>query len=83
MSYNGRSYHHIIDPDTLMPEDRFLSVTIAAKDSGAADALSTAVFNMDQAEGLAFIESLQDTEALWILPDGSFAESSGWDALRK
>ena len=81
--YNGRSYHHIIDPDTLMPEDRFLSVTIAAKDSGAADALSTAVFNMDQAEGLAFIESLQDTEALWILPDGSFAESSGWEALRK
>ena len=81
--YDGRSYHHIIDPDTLMPEDRYLSVTIAAKDSGIADALSTAVFNMEPDEGLAFIESLQDTEAFWILPDGSAAESSGWDALRK
>ena len=40
--YNGKKYHHIIDKDSLMPEDRFLSVSIQTADSGYADALSAA-----------------------------------------
>lgn len=75
---DGVRYHHIINPDTLMPWDKYLSVTILCRDSAAADALSTAVFNMELEEGQALIESLEDTEALWILPDGSEAESSGF-----
>ena len=75
---DGVRYHHIINPETLMPWNEYLSVTILCGDSAEADALSTAVFNMKLDEGKAFIESLEDTEALWILPDGSEEQSSGF-----
>lgn len=70
------SYHHIIDGDTLFPEHRYLSVSIITADSGRADALSTALFNMDIKEGRAFIEALEGTEAVWVLNDGSVIVSS-------
>ncbi len=78
----GVRYHHIIDPDTLFPEDRYLSVSIIAKDSALADGLSTGVFNMDFDEGLAFIEGLEGVEAMWIMPDRSLKWSSGYEAFR-
>lgn len=55
---DGKNYHHIIDGDTLMPEDRYLSVSVLTEDSGLADALSTALFNMDYEEGKSFVEGL-------------------------
>lgn len=75
---DGVRYHHIINPDTLMPWNEYRSVTILCPDSGRADALSTAVFNMELADGQALIESLDDTEALWVLADGTEVESSGF-----
>lgn len=69
-AYEGRRYHHIIDPDTLMPEDRYLSVTVITEDSGFADALSTSLFNMELGDGLRFVESLDGVEAMWVLSDG-------------
>lgn len=75
----NEKYHHIIDPDTLRPENRFLSVSIITHDSGLADALSTSVFNMDYDEGLKYIEGLKDTECMWIFNDLSNKKSSGWD----
>lgn len=77
---DGKTYHHIINPDTLMPADRYVSVTILCKDSGMADALSTSVFNMTPEDGAALIESLEDTEAMWIYPDGTEAYSSGFES---
>lgn len=74
----GKRYHHIIDPDSLFPEDRYLSVSIVCPDSGLADLLSTALFNLDLDAGKALIESLEATEALWCLPDGSLVRSSGF-----
>ena len=32
-------------------------------------------------DGLALVESLKDTEALWVLSDGSTQRSSGFAAL--
>ena len=77
----GKRYHHIIDPSTLFPADYFAAVTILTEDSGLADALSTAVYNMPQAEGAELIESLEDTEALWIFHDGTLAKSSGFEKM--
>ena len=76
--YDGKKYHHIIDSETLMPESRFLSVTIMTDDSGLADALSTGVFNMELEEGQAFIESMDGVEAIWVLSDKTIIKSSGW-----
>ncbi len=75
---DGKNYHHIIDPDTLMPCDKFMSVSVITTDSGYADALSTTLFLMDYEDGLQLIEATEDTEAMWVLPDGSKKYSSGF-----
>lgn len=76
---NGINYHHIIDPDTLMPGERFLSVSVLCDHSGMGDAISTALFNMDLDEGKALVESLENVEAMWVLPDGTQVYSSGFE----
>lgn len=75
---DGERYCHIIDGDTLMPASYFSSVSVILKDSGIADALSTSVFNMPFEEGLAFVNSLDGVEAIWILHDGSLKYSDGF-----
>ncbi len=77
---DGVQYHHIVNPDTLMPWFEYDSVSILCKDSGIADALSTAVFNMTQEDGQALIESMDGVEAMWLYPDGSEKYSSGFQA---
>lgn len=76
---DGKQYHHIINPETLMPAAYFTSVSIVCKDSGMADALSTAVFNIPYDEGSRKIEELEDVEALWVFPDGTMKQSSGFE----
>ena len=76
--YNGKRYHHIIDAKTLMPSEYYLSVSVLTKDSGLADALSTALFVTPLNESLAFVESLDGVEAMWVMPDGTKAFSSGF-----
>ncbi|MFV0466178.1 MAG: FAD:protein FMN transferase [Lachnospiraceae bacterium] len=80
---DGKQYHHIIDPDTLMPAAYFASVSIVCEDSGLADALSTAVFNLPLEQGEALIESFDGVEALWVELDGTQHESAGFSAYIK
>lgn len=80
---DGKRYHHIIDPDTLMPADFFRAVTIICEDSGMADALSTMLYNMNFEQGYRFIEESPDTEAVWIFTDGDKKYSSGFEPLLK
>ena len=75
---NGERYHHIIDPDTLMPSDYFTAVSIITEHSGMADALSTSVFNMPYEDGLDLIEGQPNTEAIWIMKNGVHKFSSGF-----
>lgn len=77
-TYEGKNYHHIIDPDTLQPENRFLSVTVETENSDYADAMSTALFNMDLEKGVDLVEKTEHLEAMWILPDGSIRTSSNF-----
>lgn len=67
--FEGNRYHHIIDKDTLMPANYFSSITILTKDSGLADALSTALFSMNYEDGRALVDSLENVEAIWIYKD--------------
>lgn len=77
---DGKQYHHLIDPSTLMPSNRFSQVTIICRDSGVGDALSTAVFNMTLEEGLSLISSMEGAEAAWVMNDGSVKYSDGFKA---
>lgn len=78
---NGVRYHHIIDPDTLYPAERYLSVTVISKDSGLCDALSTALFCMSEKDGRSLIESIGNIEVLWVYADGSTSMTDGFSAL--
>lgn len=75
---NGKRYHHIISKDTLMPAEGFLSVSVVCKNSAYGDALSTALFCMTIQDGLALVESMADTEAMWITSGGERYFSSGF-----
>lgn len=76
---DGKRYHHIIDPETLMPAEGFVSVSVLTKDSALGDALSTALFCMSIEDGLSLVEVLDGVEAHWVFPDGSRRVSSGWN----
>lgn len=77
---NGENYHHIIDPETLMPGTRYRSVSVLTDDSGLGDAMSTALFLMDYEEGLELVKSIDNIEAMWVLPDGEQRYSDGFKA---
>lgn len=76
---DGVPYHHIIDPDTNYPAGYWRSVTILCRDSGVADALSTALFTLPQEEGQALLDAFQ-AEAMWARPDGTILYSPGFQA---
>ena len=74
---DGKLYHHIIDPVTLYPASYWRAVTIVCEDSGLADALSTALFLLTQAEGQALLD-VCGAEALWVDADGNLFYSPGF-----
>lgn len=73
----NKKYHHIIDPDTLVPAAYFSSVTIITESSALADALSTALFCMTYEEGLELINSIGGIEVIWIDTEYNVKHTSG------
>ena len=69
--HDGRNYHHIIDPGTLVPADQFISLTIVHPSPFVAEFLTTAAFVLPFESGIGLVESL-GAQGLWILPDGSY-----------
>lgn len=75
---NGTLYHHILDVSTGHPYDNGLAgVTIITKNSVDGDALSTTCFSLGLEDGMALIEELEDTEAIFITTDNEIYTSSG------
>lgn len=77
---DGKIYHHIIDPETLMPSAYWRSVTVVCADSGLADALSTALFLLPLEEGKAILQK-NGAEALWVASDGQKYYSDNFKTL--
>ena len=79
---DGTMYHHILDPDTgYSVQNGLMSVSIISPDGTSGDALSTTCFVLGLEKGMQLIESLDDTEALFILEDETMIASSGWPSL--
>nr|WP_312577832.1 FAD:protein FMN transferase [Sedimentibacter sp.] len=80
---DGKRYNHIINQETLFPSEYFASVSIICENSGKADALSTAVFGMPFDQGKKLIDSIPNTEAMWIYNDGEIKYSENFEKLIK
>lgn len=63
---NGTRYHHILDTKTGYPlENKLVSVTVIAESGTQADVLSTTLFALGIARGLAFAKQ-ESVEAIFI-----------------
>ena len=74
--YNGKRYHHILNPKTGYPvENGVESVTVICRDGALADILSTALFAAGTEKGMEMLGKLQESDieiaAIFVLSDGS------------
>ncbi len=75
---NDILYHHILDTKTGYPVNNSLnSVTIINKSSTICDALSTLTFTYGLEDGIKLIESLDDTEAIFVMDNNEIYYTSG------
>lgn len=77
---DGEEYHHIIDPDTLYPAEKWKAVSVVCEDSGLADALSTALFLLSQEEGQKLLDECNAC-AVWVSLDDELYYSTGFKEL--
>jgi FAD:protein FMN transferase len=74
---DGIRYHHIIDLSTGQPARGCRSVTIVADSPTLADGLSTGVFLLGPAAGMALIERLPQVEGVIVSSTNEVLVSSG------
>lgn len=74
---DGTRYHHLLDPDRGEPARLCRSVTIVATRAILADALSTGVFILGPAAGMALVESMPGVEAVIVSAENAVTISSG------
>lgn len=68
--YEGRRYHHIINPVVGYPVENMFSVTVIAPNTTLADILSTAVFLMSPEEGIDLVRNISEAECILYYLDG-------------
>jgi FAD:protein FMN transferase len=74
---DGKRFHHIIDPKTGDSARKCRSVTIISGSATRTDALTKSVFIMGPEEGIKFIDTLPDVDAVAVAPDGKVFYSKG------
>lgn len=80
---DGVQYHHIIDPNTLFPSNNYVSLTVVCEDSGLADAMTTALFNLPPEKSAALVKKIPGVEACFVMSDGNIVYSDGFKSLIK
>jgi thiamine biosynthesis lipoprotein len=75
---DGRLYAHILDPRTGFPvENNLSSVTIITDNSREGDGLAATCFLLGIDKATQLVESLHDTEAIFITKDGQVITTKG------
>ncbi|MCW9013801.1 MAG: FAD:protein FMN transferase [Gammaproteobacteria bacterium] len=69
--YEGKRYHHILDPNTGYPAEGTQSVTVIHHDSGLADAAATALFIAGPDHWHRMAKNLGITKVMLIDADGN------------
>lgn len=76
----NKRYHHILDTATGYPADTDIeSVTVITADALSADCLCTICILYGSTKAMNFIEEVNDTEAIFVLSDGSVMMTAGAD----
>lgn len=76
---NDVLYHHILDTSTGYPvENDIASVTILCPSSVDADALSTSCYCLGLKDGMVLLDSMENTEYMFLMKDGSRHFSDGF-----
>ena len=75
--FEGKRYHHILDPRTGYPATGAMSVTVIAQNAAFADALATAFAVLGPTRSLEITESLPQVECLIVDLKGVVTSSSG------
>lgn len=74
--YEGKVYHHIIDPQSGYPaESDLLSVTVVGDDGALCDAYSTALFVMGKEKAVTFAKESNDFGFVFITTDNEILYS--------
>ncbi len=75
---NGKKYHHILDTGTGYPtENNLYSVSIITDKSVDGDGLSTTTLLIGLEEGIKLIESIENTDAIFVTSDKQVYVTSG------
>ena len=72
--------HHIIDPNTLQPERNLRAVTLVTNNAALGDIYSTAIFLMTVEDGIEFVNSIPNLEAIWYGMDGTISYSENLES---
>jgi thiamine biosynthesis lipoprotein len=74
---SGERVHHILSPQTGLPSQGVMSVTVIGPEAWKADALSTSVFVLGEKKGIALIETIHDYDVIIVDQLGRITASSG------
>jgi thiamine biosynthesis lipoprotein len=77
---DGQRYGHVIDPRSGVPISRGLQAAVIGPTAALAEALSTALVVLGESQGVALVETLAGTEAMFIDASGAVSSSSGWQS---
>ena len=77
---DGQRYGHVLDPRSGVPISRGLQAAVIAPTAALAEALSTALVVLEESQGVALVETLAGTEAMFIDASGAVSSSSGWQS---
>ncbi len=75
---DGVRYHHIMNPAEGRPAQNGLcQVSIVCDDATLADILSTAVFVMGEEKGLAYLQTMDGVEAVFVSEEKQVTVTEG------